>query len=88
MADAIAGKADCSIPGPHTYICDANQIHDAITPPSTWQWHEGNSPFHGSLHKRAQQNFNNTNFFNIANRDIRSVSMPTLPHVRHGTVRL
>jgi len=55
QADLIAG-ASPSLPDTalRLYQCDSEELHAAVTPPGTWQWHLDGSPFRGSLKARAQ----------------------------------
>jgi hypothetical protein len=44
----------CTAPATQVFTCDSTKVHAAITPPGTWQWMNGQQPFHGSLQKLAQ----------------------------------
>ncbi len=83
-ADAIAGTDDGNTLGLHTYFCDADQIHDAITPPGTWRWQDGDSPSMAL----SENGLNDTNFFNTAGREIWSKFITMLLPDGHDTVRL
>ncbi len=56
MADKLAGAPNSppSNTGLVVFHCHAADVHAALTPAGTWQWQEGDRPFHGSLRKLAQ----------------------------------
>ncbi len=88
MADKLAGTLDGSPSqdaGLVIFICNAADVHAALTPAGKWQWQIGTKPYHGSLQKRAQA-YNFQQYWKKRNMDSIYANAPSrwtryyLPH--------